>query len=52
MTARETYHRLPRAAYRFDTAGALSAAKAKVLVAAEGGLEALILSTLHPDGTP
>jgi len=52
MTARETYHRLPRAAYRFDTAGALSAAKAPVHVAAEGGLEALILSTIHPNGTP
>jgi hypothetical protein len=52
MTARETYHRLPRAAYRFDTAQALAAAKTPVLVAAEGGLEALILSTLHPDGTP
>jgi pimeloyl-ACP methyl ester carboxylesterase len=52
MTARETYHRLPRAAYGFDTAGALSAAKAPVKIAAEGGLEALILSTIQPNGTP
>jgi pimeloyl-ACP methyl ester carboxylesterase len=52
MTARETYHRLPRAAYRFDTAGALSAAKAPVRIAAEGGLQALVLSTLYPNGPP
>ena len=52
MTARETCQRLPRAAYRFDTAGALSTAKAPVHLAAAGGLEALILSTIHPHGSP
>jgi len=52
MTSRATYHRLPRAAYAFDIAKALTQAKAPVRTAAEGALADLIHLTLTPDGTP
>jgi pimeloyl-ACP methyl ester carboxylesterase len=50
MTSRETYHRLPRAAFGFDIAAALSAVSAPVHIAGAGGFAALIAETLHSDG--
>jgi pimeloyl-ACP methyl ester carboxylesterase len=47
MKSRATYHLLPRAAYGFDSASALSRASAPVSHAAQGGLAALILETLQ-----
>jgi pimeloyl-ACP methyl ester carboxylesterase len=47
MKSRETYHRVARAAYRCDSASALSRASAPVSHAADGGLAALILETLQ-----
>jgi pimeloyl-ACP methyl ester carboxylesterase len=47
MKSRTTYHRLPRAAYRFDSGSALRRAAAPVRHAPEGELAALILETLQ-----
>jgi pimeloyl-ACP methyl ester carboxylesterase len=52
MTSRATYHRLPRAAYAFDIAAALSHASAPVRSGPEGALADLIRLTLTPDGSP
>jgi pimeloyl-ACP methyl ester carboxylesterase len=46
MASRASYHRLPRAAYRFDTTRALANAKVPVSLAAEYGLAELVLSRL------
>ncbi len=50
MTARATYHRLPRAAHAVDMTQALTNAQAPIRITAEGGLTDLILSTLTPNG--
>jgi len=46
MVSRATYHRLPRAAYRFDTPKFLAAAQIPVHHAPEAGLEAAIRAYL------
>jgi pimeloyl-ACP methyl ester carboxylesterase len=51
MTSRATYHRLPRAAYRFDIAAALCKARAPVQTCPEGGLSDLIRLNLPANGT-
>jgi pimeloyl-ACP methyl ester carboxylesterase len=45
MKSRASYHRLPREAYRFDTAAAITNAQVPVMLAPDGGLAALISST-------
>jgi pimeloyl-ACP methyl ester carboxylesterase len=52
MTSRASYHRLPRAAFGFDIAGALSRVTAATHFAGEGEFAALIAATLHSAGSP
>jgi len=47
MKSRATYHLLPQAAYRFNSAEALAQASAPVSTASDGGLAALIRDTLQ-----
>jgi pimeloyl-ACP methyl ester carboxylesterase len=49
MRSRETYALFPRAAFRFDIAGALDRASAPIHVAADDDLEPLLLSLLSKD---
>jgi pimeloyl-ACP methyl ester carboxylesterase len=46
MKSRETYHLLPQAAFRFDSAASLATARVPVRIAPSGGLGDLILSAL------
>ncbi len=52
MSARVTYHRLPRAAWRFDTELALAAATCPVHRLATGDTARLVTQILAPEFTP
>jgi hypothetical protein len=39
MKSRTSYHRLPQAAYRFDTQAALNTSRAPIHIAADGDLK-------------
>jgi hypothetical protein len=52
MKSRQTYHLLPRAAYRFDSQAALQAAKVVVHQAEPGALLATLRALIGPEIAP